>query len=38
MPDRCVSCGWENKENCKACRMGNKLKKILDKEAERIKG
>ena len=34
----CTECGWENKENCKACMMGSKLKKLLEGEAERIKG
>ena len=33
----CNGCGWESKENCKTCRMGKKLKEILDKEVERIK-
>ena len=34
----CSGCGWENKENCKTCMTGNKLKKLLEGEAERIKG
>lgn len=34
----CNGCGWESKENCKTCRMRKKLKEILDKEVERIKG
>lgn len=38
MPNNCVGCGWENKENCRACRMEDKLKEILAVEAKRIRG
>lgn len=34
----CNECGWEDKENCKACRKESKLKRIISREVERIKG
>ena len=38
----CVGCGWEDRENCRACnkqdKLEQKLRQILDAERERIGG
>lgn len=43
MPNNRIGCGWENIENCRACRgttdeLADRLRKILRDEDKRIRG